>query len=380
MKKFFLTFTLLLFSASSAYANCESEGLNWSWYMNKSKTYAYFDFSNTSGKNFYISKLVLYSSNKEVVVSRKTRIHIKPYGKFNTDGSWALSIGNLNTQYIKSGSIFCEVTTAANANKKKNEPYISSGKKSGFKWWYLIFLIPVAGFIMNFFEEEGKKKKKEPQKQQNQNKKKTESELEETGPKMTGTAFFIDDKGHLITNFHVVSNSSNRLKIVHDGEEIKAKVIAKDETLDLALIKTNIKNENFIEISDKVLKKMQSIVAAGFPALHLSDDLKLTSGIISSLKGIGNNSALIQIDAALNPGNSGGPIIDKEKGHLAAVAVARMEGSHYQSINYGIKASRVKEFVESNNILLSKQNKKSKKIKKKDIGEILENSTVLIYH
>ena len=71
---------------------------------------------------------------------------------------------------------------------------------------------------------------------------------------MTGTAFFIDKKGHLITNFHVVSNSSNRLKIVHEGQEIKARIIAKDENLDLALIKTSVKNETFIEISNKVLK------------------------------------------------------------------------------------------------------------------------------
>ena len=233
---------------------------------------------------------------------------------------------------------------------------------------------------MNFFDEQDKKKVSSPKTQVKENKKKIEPQQEETGPRMTGTAFFIDKKGHLITNFHVVSNSSNRLKIVHEGQEIKARIIAKDENLDLALIKTSVKNETFIEISDKVLKKMQSIVAAGFPALHLSDDLKLTSGIISSLKGIGNNSALIQIDAALNPGNSGGPIIDKEKGHLAAVAVARMEGSHYQSINYGIKASRVKEFIESNSILLPEQNTKSKRVKKKDIGEILESSTVLIYH
>jgi len=211
-------------------------------------------------------------------------------------------------------------------------------------------------------------------------KKKKEAEEEQTGPRMTGTAFFIDKKGHLITNCHVVENSSNKLKILYEGEEIKAKIINTDATIDLALLKVSVKNENYIEVSDKVLKKMQSIVAAGYPHLHLSDDLKFTSGIISSLKGIGNNTALVQIDAALNPGNSGGPIIDREKGHLAAVAVARMEGTHYQSINYGIKANRVKEFIESNSVILPDEVPKTKKIKIKDINVVLENSTVLIYH
>ena len=197
---------------------------------------------------------------------------------------------------------------------------------------------------------------------------------------MTGTAFFIDKKGHLITNYHVIADCENRLRVLFENEEKKAKVVGIDKTLDLALIKISSKNKTNIQISDESLSKMQSIVAAGFPALHLSDDLKLTSGIISSLKGIGNNSALIQIDAALNPGNSGGPIIDKENGNLAAVAVARMEGSEYQSINYGIKSSRVKEFIESNRISIPKDKEKNKKIKRKELAELLENSTVLVYH
>lgn len=314
--------------------------------------------SGTVLRTYNLSRVV--KSNEEVQITKYI-----PFGSFKPDDAKKATL-SVDYNYGKPRKI-----------KPLN---IKPKKESGFKWWYLIFLIPVAGVVMSFFEEEEKKKKSKTQTTPKENKTTTEPKKEETGPKMTGTAFFIDKKGHLITNFHVVSGSGSRLKVVHEGQEIKARIIAKDESLDLALLKASIKNKTFIEISDKILKKMQSIVAAGYPALHLSDDLKLTSGIISSLKGIGNNSALIQIDAALNPGNSGGPIIDKDKGHLAAVAVARMEGSHYQSINYGIKASRVKEFIESNSILLPQTTSKSKKIKKKDIGEILENSTVLIYH
>ena len=241
----------------------------------------------------------------------------------------------------------------------------------------------IGAVAINFFSEvseEFKKAENNRKKINKEEKNKEEVTEEKSGPRMTGTAFFINKKGHLITNFHVVANSGSRLKIVYEGEEIKAKIIAKDEKVDLALLKVNVKNENYIEIIDKTIKKMQSIVVAGYPHLHLSDDLKFTSGIISSLKGIGNNTALVQIDAALNPGNSGGPIIDREKGHLAAVAVARMEGSHYQSINYGIKANRVKEFIESNSVILPDEVPKAKKIKKKDVNLVLENSTVLVYH
>ena len=211
---------------------------------------------------------------------------------------------------------------------------------------------------------------------------KVEEKKEDTqaGPRMTGTAFFIDQKGHLITNFHVIDNCGDKLRAMCDRDEKKCRVIAIDKSLDLALLKVNYRNENYVQIDDKTLSKMQPIIAAGYPALHLSDDLKLTSGIISSLKGFNNNSALIQIDAALNSGNSGGPIIDKEDGNLAAVAVARMEGSHYQSINYGVKSSRVKEFIESNNIKLPKKKIRTKKIKRKEIADNLENTTVLVFH
>jgi len=233
-----------------------------------------------------------------------------------------------------------------------------------------------------YLSEKSLRKKIKKERYDWREKKNTEKDSAEhqTGPRMTGTAFFIDKKGHLITNFHVVENCGNRLKVICDNEEIKCRVVAIDKSLDLALLKVSYRNEKYVQITDKILSKMLPIVAAGYPALHLSDDLKLTSGIISSLKGFNNNSALIQIDAALNPGNSGGPIIDKEDGNLAAVAVARMEGSQYQSINYGIKSSRVKEFIESNNVLIPQEESKSKKIKRKDIANNLENSTVLVFH
>lgn len=193
----------------------------------------------------------------------------------------------------------------------------------------------------------------------------------------SGTAFFVDDKGHLITNNHVIQGYENKAKVYYDNENIKVKFIAKDEQLDLALLKANIKNDSYIQIQEKPVKKMQNIVAAGYPlGKHLSDDLKFTSGIISSLKGPGNNSAIIQIDAALNPGNSGGPIVDKDKGNLAGVAVAGLRKDVFESINYGIKASRVKEFLESNRIKLKT---KSKNSEEEDVSELLEKATLYIY-
>ena len=271
--------------------------------------------------------------------------------------------------------------------------YFDEAAKHGYSWTafgetiWIAISSPITFFvvasILKFLFAAGSEVSESYEKKELDKAKKRKEEKyveEQTGPRMTGTAFFIDQKGHLITNFHVIDNCGDKLRAMCDREEKKCRVIAIDKSLDLALLKVNYRNENYVQIDDKTLSKMQPIIAAGYPALHLSDDLKLTSGIISSLKGFNNNSALIQIDAALNSGNSGGPIIDKEDGNLAAVAVARMEGSHYQSINYGIKSSRVKEFIESNNIKLPKKKKRTKKIKRKEIADNLENTTVLVFH
>ena len=195
----------------------------------------------------------------------------------------------------------------------------------------------------------------------------------------SGTAFFVDSNGHLITNYHVVKDSKNKLKIIYKNKEIEAKVIASDKKLDLALIKTEIKNKSFISTSNKKPEKLQDIISSGYPGgKHLSDDLKFTSGIISSLKGANDNTAHIQTDLALNHGNSGGPIVDKETGQLVAVAVSGLRKDATEGINFGIKSSQVKDFLESNNIKNSKWTFK-KAIKRSELLSILENSTVYIF-
>ncbi len=85
--------------------------------------------------------------------------------------------------------------------------------------------------------------------------------------------------------------------------------------------------------------------------------MKVTKGIVSSLSGIGNNFSNIQIDAALQPGNSGGPIVD-EAGNVIGVAVAKLDlkkviknwGVIPENINFGIKASALESFLQGNSV------------------------------
>ena len=193
----------------------------------------------------------------------------------------------------------------------------------------------------------------------------------------SGTAFFITRDGYLLTNHHVV-NGCSISKLSYKKKNYDTKLIATDKTLDLALLKANIRPENYIEFSSSDPKKLQKIFVAGYPlGKGLSDDLKITSGIVSSLKGFKDNSNEIQVDAAINPGNSGGPIVN-ESGELVAIAVSGMSKKLTESINFGIKADAVRTFLKTNKVSpsisrFSFSNNSDKLLK------ILEDSTVYTY-
>ena len=193
----------------------------------------------------------------------------------------------------------------------------------------------------------------------------------------SGSAFFVDNRGHIITNYHVVESCNNKSKINYNNKVLNANLIAKDKYLDLALLKVDINNNSYISLSSDAPYKLQKIIAAGYPfGKSLSDDLKFTSGIVSSLKGVEDDSTRLQIDAALNHGNSGGPIVDAESGELIAVAVSGLRKDFAESINFGIKAAQVKGFLESNQI-----NTKLKvtKLSNSGLSSHLEKSTIYTY-
>ncbi len=202
---------------------------------------------------------------------------------------------------------------------------------------------------------------------------------ESEGPS-SGTAFFIDNKGHILTNYHVVKVCKNKSKIIYKNEEIDVKLIAKDNSLDLALLKADLNNDHYLQFSSQPPEKLQKIIAAGYPfGKYLSDDIKYTSGIISSLKGFDDNSTLLQIDAALNPGNSGGPVVDEKTGELVAVAVAGLRKDMTESVNFAIKVASVKNFLQANNFNTALIKKNYNVETSADLSQILENTTLYTF-
>jgi len=165
--------------------------------------------------------------------------------------------------------------------------------------------------------------------------------------RILGSAFFVDASGLLITNFHVIESEVDpkykgysRLYIrMGDAASprIPARVIGWDKALDLALIKTEMETEYVFSIVDRVIPRVgDTVLAIGSP---LGLEKTVTSGIVSTLgRRILQIGDVYQIDAAVNHGNSGGPVVDSE-GRLVGVVFAGVE--YHQGLNFAIPAERL---------------------------------------
>ncbi len=140
---------------------------------------------------------------------------------------------------------------------------------------------------------------------------------EHTVPRGVGSGFFISDDGFILTNHHVVSDATEIFVTTTDGREFKAKVIGSDERTDVALIKVEATGMTPLPIGNpKLLKKGQWVLAIGSP---FGLESTVTSGIVSALgRDTGDYLPFIQTDVAVNPGNSGGPLLNL-KGEVVGI-------------------------------------------------------------
>lgn len=166
--------------------------------------------------------------------------------------------------------------------------------------------------------------------------------------RVIGSGFFIDPRGYFITNYHVISSEVDpryegysRLFVKLNGSQdarIPARVIGWDPVLDLALVKTEVTPESVFALGgSEDLTVGARIYAMGSPA---GLDQTLTSGIVSAKnRRFISLCDVLQIDAPINHGNSGGPIVD-ESGLVQAVVFAGIEP--YEGLNFAIPVEYLK--------------------------------------
>jgi S1-C subfamily serine protease len=156
-----------------------------------------------------------------------------------------------------------------------------------------------------------------------------------------GTGFIIDSEGYIVTNAHVLSGGHQVWAITSDQRTIEGSLIGYDETLDVALLKISgtydylsLDDSNNIQVGEKV-------IAIGNP---LGLQFSVSEGIVSAVHraGVNNLDIYIQTDAALNPGNSGGPLINK-KGKVIGINNFKVGSS--ESLGFALESNYLKESI-----------------------------------
>ncbi|WP_436004329.1 trypsin-like peptidase domain-containing protein [Rhizobium sp. LjRoot30] len=173
-------------------------------------------------------------------------------------------------------------------------------------------------------------------------------------PKSSGTGFAVTADGWLMTNAHVV-DGCDRVEVKGSGVATDPRI---DATNDLALIKVNADTPMVpLTFRHAPIRLGEDIVAIGYPLADLlADSVKITTGNVNALAGLRNDTRYIQISTPIQPGNSGGPVVDRD-GFLLGITSATFSkqaadqiGITAQNVNFAIRASVADLFMQSQNL------------------------------
>ncbi|MEX1180225.1 MAG: serine protease [Cucumibacter sp.] len=170
----------------------------------------------------------------------------------------------------------------------------------------------------------------------------------------TGTGFFVTDS-LVVSNWHVVEGCG----ALRGPGGMQLDLIGEDREEDLALLRSNGRSSAFLSITPTAEVLLgEEVSALGFPLYGmLNQQLNFTSGVVSAIFGLGDDPDQFTLTAPLQPGNSGGPILNRN-GQVVGVAVAFADASYWaaefdfvpQNINWAIDASTLRSFLDANDV------------------------------
>ncbi|HSY18637.1 MAG TPA: tetratricopeptide repeat-containing serine protease family protein [Candidatus Acidoferrales bacterium] len=174
------------------------------------------------------------------------------------------------------------------------------------------------------------------------------------GPKFTGTGFFITDDGYLISNYHVVKDAA-KVGLLTGTGLIDAAVVKVDAANDLVLLKATGASKPLPITASRTMKLGGTVATVGFPDIGLQGFApKLAKGEIASLSGSQDDPRYFQISVPVQPGNSGGALVDA-RGNVVGIVAAKLDASVAlaatgvlpENVNYAVKSSLLLSFLES---------------------------------
>jgi S1-C subfamily serine protease len=169
----------------------------------------------------------------------------------------------------------------------------------------------------------------------------------------SGTGFFIDTLGDLITNAHVIDSCAS---IVANG--VRLRVLHVDRRNDLALLRHPEVAAPVPLRGGRSIRPGEPVVVLGYPRAGLvTSQATVTTGTVSALAGVGDDTRFIQMSAPVQPGSSGGPVFDSRGSVVAvvvaklnAMAVARLTGDIPENVNFALSQGTLRAFLDAHDV------------------------------
>jgi Trypsin-like peptidase domain len=207
----------------------------------------------------------------------------------------------------------------------------------------------------------------------------------EAADTFSGSGVVIGTQGEILTNAHVVEACTEITVRFPPGNLERAGLVARDERNDLAVVRATGANTVATFRDGSPVRAGDAVVALGYPLSGLlATSPSVSIGNVSALAGLLDDSRYLQISAPVQPGNSGGPLLDAS-GHLIgvvtaklnAVRVAKFTGDIPQNVNFALKAEVVRTFLDSKGIAYRKA-PSDQQLSPADVGDIARPFTVHI--
>lgn len=172
-------------------------------------------------------------------------------------------------------------------------------------------------------------------------------------PTGTGSGFFVSANGYAVTSYHVVEGA-REIAVMQDRARWPATLVASDRANDIAVLKVDIASNPLPLGNPNNVVLGESVMTIGYPNVQVQGvSPKLTRGEINSLRGMQDDPRLFQVSVPIQPGNSGGPLIDESgnvigitSGSLNALGMLGWEGVIPQNVNYAVKISYARLLLE----------------------------------
>jgi hypothetical protein len=202
----------------------------------------------------------------------------------------------------------------------------------------------------------------------------------------SGSGVVIGAHGEILTNAHVIRNCGPITVRSASGDSAPALIVERDEKNDLAVVRRTVPLTAVAVFRDGgSVRAGDAVVALGYPLSGLlAKSANLSVGNVSALAGLRDDSRYLQISAPVQPGNSGGPLLDAS-GHLVGIVtsklnaaqIARFTGDIPQNVNFALKAEVARTFLDSKSIAY-RTARSDQQLSAADVGDIARPFTVQI--